>query len=102
MKAGCLWALVTWLATVVCLVLVALAASAIWHVSVDPERLGDLSSRIGLFLGFVVFIIVWIRQANRKNRQPETPPKAASVTPENLQPIDYSKLSSLYDENPKA
>src|SRR5262249_2921923 len=101
MKAGCLWAFVTWLATLVSLISVAPAVSAIWRVRLNPEGFGDLSSRIGLFLGFVVFIVVWIRQANRKERQPKTPPKPAPVTPENLQPIDYSKLPSLYNEDPK-
>ena len=67
----------------------------------NAERVGDISSRIGLFLGFMTFVVVWIRQANRRERQPPEPPKPPPTTPEKLEPIDYSQLPHLYDD-PKA
>ena len=98
MKSGCLWAFVTWIGTVVSLVVVSLAISAIWPVRFDPERVGDLGSRIGLFVVFVVFLVIWIRQANRKERQPEAPAAHPAAKPENLAPIDYSHLSHIFDD----
>jgi hypothetical protein len=101
-KTGCLWALVTWVCTIAVLALGALIAAAIWPIRFNPERVGDISSRIGLFLGLVTFVVVWIRQANRRERQPPKPTQQPPTTPEKLKPIDYSELSHLYDDDPKA
>jgi hypothetical protein len=100
-KAGCLWALAVWLGTIVLLALAALIAATIWPIRFNPEGLGNISSRIGLFLGFVTFVVVWIRHANRRERQPPEPRRPPATTPEKLEPIDYSQLSHLYDD-PKA
>ena len=97
MKTGCLWALITWVGTIVILVCTGLIAQSLGGLQVDPERLGDVSSRIGLFLGFVVFVVVWIFQANRRERQRIPPPKPPPP-PEHLDPIDYSKLSQIFDD----
>jgi len=91
-----LWAFVTWLGVLLASLIVCL----VLPVPVDAERVGDIGSRIGLFLGLVVFLVLWIRRANRKeSRSPLTPPQP---TPENLKPIDYSKLSQLYDDDQRA
>jgi len=82
----------------VVLALAALIAATIWPIRFNPERLGDISSRIGLFLGFVTFVVVWIRQANRRERQPPKPTKPSATTPERLEPIDYSELSHRCDD----
>jgi len=96
MKRAFLWAFLTWLGVV----LASLVICLVLPVPVDAERVGDIGSRIGLFLAFVVFVIFWIRRANRKEtKSPLTPPQS---TPENLQPIDYSKLSQLYDDDQRA
>ena len=96
MKRAFLWAFLTWLGVV----LASLVICLVLPVPVDAERVGDIGSRIGLFLAFVVFVIFWIRRANRKEtKSPLTPPQP---TPENLQPIDYSKLSQLYDDDQRA
>ena len=99
MKTGFLYALVTWLGTGVLLFLLSFVVEAIWSVRFEPYHLGEIVGRIALFLAFVAFIVGWIRQANRKGAKPA--PAAPQPAPENLQPIDYSKLSSLYDD-PKA
>jgi hypothetical protein len=97
-KTGCLWAFVAWVGTIVVLVLAALIASAIWPIRFDLERLGDISSRIGLILALVTFVVAWIRQANRRERQPPKPPASPPTTPEKLGPIDYSQLSHIFDD----
>jgi hypothetical protein len=99
MKTGCLWAFFTWIGTAVFLFLLSFVVEAIWPVRFVPERLGEIVGRIAFFLAFVAFVVGWIRKANRKVAKPQQPPPPK---PENLQPIDYSKLSQIFDDDPKA
>ncbi len=99
MKTGCLYALVAWVGTGILLLLLSFVIEAIWSVRFEPYHLGEITGRIALFFAFVAFVVGWIRQANRKGAKP--PPPQPAAKPENLQPIDYSKMSSLYDD-PKA
>jgi len=68
--------------------------------NLDSYKVGELIGRVAWFLAFVAFVVGWIRQANRKAVAPRAP--AAAPAPENLQPIDYSKLSQIYDDDRKA
>ena len=61
----------------------------------DSEK-GEFIGRIAWFLAFVAFVVGWIRQANQKAVKPAPAPPPPK--PENLQPSDYSKLASLYDD----
>src|SRR5688500_14321974 len=94
MKRAFLWAFLTWLGAMLLSLVVCFAG----RVTLDPERVGELGSRIGLFLGLVVFVFVSIREANRRkhrSRQPTAPPVN---TPEKLKPIDYSHLAHIFDD----
>jgi hypothetical protein len=100
MKTAFLYALVAFVGSIVSLLLLSFVIGAVWSVRFVPERLGEIIGRIAWFLAFVAFVIGWIRQANRKRaKAPSKPPPPPK--PENLQSIDYSKLSSLYGD-PKA
>jgi hypothetical protein len=100
MKTGCIWALVTLIGTAVLLFLAAFAIEATSHVRFGGEPFGELVGRIALFLAFVAFVVGWIRQANRKTTKPTPAPPPSA--PEKLQPIDYSKLSEIFDDDRKA
>jgi hypothetical protein len=79
---------------------VSFVVEAVWSVRFVPERLGEIIGRIAWFLAFVAFVVGWIRQANRRLATPPSSPSPPK--PENLQPIDYSKLSQLFDDDRKA
>jgi hypothetical protein len=97
MKTGCLWAIIAWLGTTVLLFFAAFLIETFLSVRFGGEPFGELIGRIAIFVAFVAFVVGWIRQANRKKTMPS--PAPATPTPENLQPIDYSKLSQLYDDD---
>src|SRR5882762_7818816 len=93
MKTAFLYALVVLVGTIIGLFVVSFVIEAIWPVRFVSERLGEIIGRVAWFLAFVGFVVGWIRQANRKRAKPSLsgPPSK----PENLQPIDYSKLSGF-------
>ncbi len=99
MKTAFLYGLIALVGSLAALVALSFAIEAVWHVRFNEERLAQLTGRISWFLAFVAFVIGWIRQANRRKTLP--PPAPAIPTPENLEPIDYSKLSQLYDDEKK-
>lgn len=101
MKTGCLFAVIAMVGTV----LIGLPLSFLIQYlfpslqNLDSYKLGELIGRIAWFFAFVAFIVGWIRQANRKRFEEPKIPELSK--PENLQPIDYSKLSELYDDDRK-
>jgi 4-amino-4-deoxy-L-arabinose transferase-like glycosyltransferase len=96
MKTGFLYALVVLIGTIVLLFLLSFVIEALWPVRFSPQRLPEIIGRIAWFFAFVAFVVGWIRQANRKKFKPAAVPPPAK--PEHLDPIDYSKLSHIFDE----
>jgi hypothetical protein len=96
MKTGFLYALVVLIGTIVLLFLLSFVIEALWPVRFSPQRLPEVIGRIAWFLAFVAFVVGWIRQANRKKIEPPAVPPSAKE--EHLDPIDYSKLSHIFDE----
>jgi len=99
-KTGFLYALVVFVGTFILLELLAFVVAAVSTVRFVPGRLEEIIGRIAWFLAFLAFVVGWIRQANRKAAKPPSPPSPAK--PENLQPIDYSKLSQIFDDDREA
>jgi len=100
-KTGLRYAVVTFIAGFILMMLLYVAAPALFPslVALGSERVGEILGRALWFFSFVAFVVGWIRQANRKEKVPPTAPPPAAPTPENLQPIEYSKLSQLYDDD---
>jgi len=96
-KTGFLYALVAFVGAFIFFELLALVIEAVSTIRFVPGRLEEVIGRIAWFLAFVAFVVGWIRQANRKTAKPPPPPPK----PENLQPIDYSKLSQIFDDDRK-
>jgi hypothetical protein len=99
-KTGFLYALCAFLGAIILLLLLSFVIGVVWSVRFVPERLGEIIGRIAWFLAFVAFVFGWIRQANQKAAKP--PPSPPPQKAENLQPIDYSKLSQIVDDDRKA
>jgi hypothetical protein len=96
-RTGFLYALIAFVSAFIFFELLAFVIEAVSAVRFVPGRLEEIIGRIAWFLGFVAFVVGWIRQANRKTRKPPSSPPPPK--PENLQPIDYSKLSRIFDDD---
>jgi hypothetical protein len=99
MKTAFLYGITVLIGTMLLLLALSIVIEAIWPVRFNEQRLGEISGRVAWFLAFVAFVVGWIRQANRKEKK--VPSAPAPPAPENLQPIDYSKLSQIYEDHPK-